>query len=275
MTSPSSRPAYLDSLVNVNPGVRTTDNMDIQVWELTVPTDVAVLREWADRFREAYCSDSEIDALRAGTGKSRSDYLNDLVFPNASQGLGPATRAGDFTELLLSDFLENEYGLWVPREKYAGKPIPDSSTQGVDVIGFRWLDTATCQDEDVLVVCEVKSGLSGKSYGDQLQNAITDSAKDYLRVGFTLNATKRRLLTSGDTAAAAVVERFQNIADKPYQFKSAAAAVLDDSIFDQSKISNSAAAAHNNREQLSLMVIRGAGLMALVHALYRDAANGA
>jgi hypothetical protein len=241
------------------------DDLDIQVWELTVPTDVTVLREWADRFREAYCSDSEIDALRAGTGKSRSEYLTDLVFPNASQGLGPAVRAGDFTELLLSDFLENEYGLWIPREKYAGKPIPDSSIQGVDVIGFRWVDPDRWQDEDVLVVCEVKAGLSGTRY----------SAKDYLRVGFTLNATKRRLLTSGDTAAAAVVERFQNIADQPYQFKSAAAAVLDDGVFDESEIASSDAAAHNNRDQLSLMVIRGAGLMTLVHALYRDAADGA
>jgi len=124
-------------------------------------------------------------------------------------------------------------------------------------------------------VCEVKAGLSGTRYSGQLQNAITDSAKDYLRVGFTLNATKRRLLTSGDTAAAAVVERFQNIADQPYQFKSAAAAVLDDGVFDESEIASSDAAAHNNRDQLSLMVIRGAGLMTLVHALYRDAADGA
>ena len=275
MTAPSSRPAYLDSLVLAGSGIRSTDDLDIQVWELTVPTDVTVLREWADRFREAYCSDSEIDALRAGTGKSRSEYLTDLVFPNASQGLGPAVRAGDFTELLLSDFLENEYGLWVPREKYAGKPIPDASIQGVDVIGFRWVAPGRWQDEDVLVVCEVKAGLSGTRYSGQLQNAITDSAKDYLRVGFTLNATKRRLLTSGDTAAAAVVERFQNIADQPYQFKSAAAAVLDDGVFDESEIASSDAAAHNNRDQLSLMVIRGAGLMTLVHALYRDAADGA
>jgi hypothetical protein len=72
-----------------------------------------------------------------------------------------------------------------------------------------------------------------------------------------------------------VVERFQNIADQPYQFKSAAAAVLDDGVFDESEIASSDAAAHNNRDQLSLMVIRGAGLMTLVHALYRDAADGA
>lgn len=275
MTARLPRPAYLDSLVRTQQVLKSADNLDIQVWELTVPTDRAVLQEWADRFREAYCSETDIDALRAGTGKSRSEYLTDLVFPSASQGLGPAVRAGDFTELLLSDLLEGEHGFWVPREKYSTKPIPDSSTQGVDVIGFRIVDLDSWRDDDVLVVCEVKAGLSGTSYGAQLQNAVTDSAKDYFRVGVTLNATKRRLLTAGDYSAAAIVERFQNIADRPYRFTSTAAAVLDSRTFDERGISGADASEHNNREHLNMMVIRGTGLMTLVHALYQDAADGA
>lgn len=275
MGSPLPRPAYLDSLVASGAGLKSTDDLDIDLWELTVPTDSTVLREWADRFREAYCPESEIDALRAGTGKTRSEYLTDLVFPNASQGLGPAVRAGDFTELLVSDFLESEHGLWVPREKYSTKPIPDSSAQGVDVVGLRVADPYSWSDEDLLVVCEVKAGLSGTSYGDQLQNAITDSAKDYLRVSFTLNATKRRLLSARDGEGAAIVERFQNHADRPYRFTSTATAVLDTRTFDPLRVSQADASAHNNREQLSLLVIRGTGLMALVHALYQAAADGA
>lgn len=121
----------------------------------------------------------------------------------------------------------------------------------------------------------MKAGLSGTSYGDQLQNAITDSAKDYLRVSFTLNATKRRLLSARDGEGAAIVERFQNHADRPYRFTSTATAVLDTRTFDPLRVSQADASAHNNREQLSLLVIRGTGLMALVHALYQAAADGA
>lgn len=275
MTAPLPRPTYLDSLVAGDPSLKSVDDLDIELWELTVPTDLTVLSEWADRFREAYCPESEIDALREGTGKTRSEYLKDLVFPNASKGLGPAVRAGDFTELLVSDFLESEHGLWVPREKYSTKQVPNSSAQGVDVVGLRVADPGNWCVDDLLVVCEVKAGLSGTRYGGQLQDAITDSAKDYLRVGYTLNATKRRLLAAQDKQGAAMVQRFQNHADRPYQFTSTATAVLDTKTFDPKEVSKADAGAHNNREQLSLLVIHGTGLMALVHALYQEAADGA
>lgn len=206
---------------------------------------------------------------------SRLEYLTELVFPSASAGFGPATRAGDFTELLLSDFLESELGVWVPREKYMFKANPNESVQGVDVVGFGMSDHKNWASTDILVVCEVKAGLSASGYTGQLQKAIDDSSKDYLRAAYTLNATKRRLLERGDSEAAAVVERFQNKPDRPYRLVSKAAAVLADTSYDETSLSLATADAHNNAPNLSLLVIRGTDLMDLVHALYLEAAGAA
>ena len=76
-----------------------------EVWELEIPSDVARLSEWASRFRQTYCPDSDLDILREGTGKSRAEYLLELVFPDKGAAPGPAIRAGDFAELLVSDLL--------------------------------------------------------------------------------------------------------------------------------------------------------------------------
>lgn len=275
MPSPLPRPPYIDSVVRSDAIVRTADGRDIEVWELLWSPEEDFLAGWATRFRQAYCLDDDIDRLRQGTGMSRLEYLTELVFPSANVGFGPATRAGDFTELLLSDFLESELGVWVPREKYMFKANPNESVQGVDVVGFGMSDYENWTSTDILVVCEVKAGLSASGYADQLQKAIDDSSKDYLRAAYTLNATKRRLLARGDSEAAAVVERFQNKPDRPYRLVSKAAAVLAGSAYDENSLSLATADSHNNADNLSLLVIRGSDLMDLVHALYSEAARGA
>ncbi|MEY9952828.1 Hachiman antiphage defense system protein HamA [Leifsonia sp. EB34] len=275
MNKQGSRPGYLDHLTQADPALNTNEGVEIALWELANPIDLASLAEWARSFRQLYCLDDEIDELRSGTGKSRAEYLTDLVFPSASSGLGPATRAGDFTELLVSDYVEHELGLWVPRQKYMHKSNPDQSIQGVDVLGMSEVDPSAGSIDDVLLVCEVKAGLSTAPYADQLQKAIDDSSKDYLRVAYTLNATKRRLLAMGNRERAKMVERFQNIADNPYVLRSTAAAVLSDEAFDATALVAASTAGHNNKEHLNLLVVKGPELMKLVHSLYAEAASGA
>ena len=65
--------------------------------------------------------------MRAGTGKSRSQYLLDLVFPDRANAPGPGVRSGDFAELLISDYVEFILGYWVPRGKYAEKGSRDET----------------------------------------------------------------------------------------------------------------------------------------------------
>jgi hypothetical protein len=274
-TSPTL-PRYLSGLSKRAETLLTSDGSRIDVWELTVAPNASYLSEWASKFRQHYCSDDEIDALRAGTGLTRSEYLTQLVFPDKSIAPGPGIRAGDFAELLISDYVEHLLGYWVPRGKYAEKASRDESVKGVDILGFRLTDPSATTPTDTLLAFEVKAQLSGGKYNGRLQTAIDDSSKDYLRRAMTLNATKRRLLKAGEHDKALLVQRFQNVSDLPYVYRSGAAAVLSDLAFNEPLLqSETKIAAHENAANLELIVIRGKELMKLVHALYERAANEA
>lgn len=269
-------PPHLSCLVKSAVTLATSDGCKIDVWELRVPPKADYLSAWASNFRQHYCSDSEIDGLRAGTGLSRAEYLTQLVFPGNSAPPGPGIRAGDFAELLVSDYVEYMLDYWVPRGKYAEKSSRDESVKGVDILGFRLASPPASSSTDMLLAFEVKAQLSGDKYTGRLQTAIDDSSKDYLRCAMTLNATKRRLLHAGQHDRALVVQRFQNLSDHPYIYRSGAAAVLSDSAFDVDLLQKTTkVAGHQNADNLELIVIRGTELMKLVHALYETAANEA
>lgn len=253
-----------------------TEGKKVDLWTLTVPAEEGLLSKWAASFREHYCLNSEIDGLRKGTGLSRKDYLLDLIFPDESVAPGPSIRAGDFAEILIADYLEFLIGYWVPRDKYKEKAIRDESIKGVDILGFLMPNPKAPSPDDTLITFEVKAQLTKEKYEGRLQDAIDGSSKDILRRAYTLNATKRRLLKSGDNEQALIVERFQNKSDRSYVFRSGAAAVLTDAAFDEDEIVKSTKVSeHDNKGSLDLLVIRGKGLMSLVHALYERAANEA
>ena len=245
------------------------------VWELEVPSDAACLSEWASRFRQTYCPDSDLDILREGTGKSRAEYLLELVFPDKSAAPGPAVRAGDFAELLVSDFVEFMLGYWVPRGKYAEKGSRDESVKGVDIVGFKCPSPEQPKSTDEMLTFEVKAQLSGGKYSGRLQVAVNDSGKDYLRAGETLAAMKRRMHLAGQEAPMLVVQRFQNAVDRPYRLLSGAAAILSDGAFDADGIKATITAKHNNAGNLRLIAVKGKDLMTLTHALYQRAADEA
>lgn len=269
-------PEYLSSLSKCTTTLVTSDGHNIDIWELNVPTNEDHLSNWASIFRQYYCSDEEIEELRAGTGLSRADYLTQLVFPDKSAAPGPGVRSGDFAELLVSDYVEYLLGYWVPRGKYAEKSSRDESVKGVDILGFSMSSPASSAPTDTLLAFEVKAQLSGGKYLGCLQSAIDDSSKDYLRRGITLNATKRRLRRAREFTKAVIVERFQNLSDHPYIYRSGAAAVLSDSAYDKAELNISTkVAGHQNEGNLELIVIRGNDLMTLVHALYQKAADEA
>lgn len=245
------------------------------VWELDIPNGAACLSDWATRFRQTYCPDSHIDILRADTGKSRTEYLLEFVFPDKSIAPGPAVRAGDFAELLVSDFVEFILGYWVPRGKYAEKGSRDESVKGVDIVGFKCLSAEQPKPTDEMLTFEAKAQLSGGKYKDRLQVAVNDSGKDYLRAGETLAAMKRRMHLAGQQASVLVVQRFQNAVDRPYRLLSGAAAILSDAAFDVDGIKATAIAGHNNAGSLRLIAVKGKDLMTLAHALYQRAADEA
>lgn len=269
------QPSHLNLLIKDKQELTTKSGETVSIWHLQLPDD-ELLSDWAKYFREHYCLDDEIDELRNGTGLSRRDYLLQLILPDQKVAPGPGIRAGDFAEVLVADYLEFSLGYWVPREKYAWKAVRNESIKGVDTLGFHLPNIDDPKKTDTLIAFEVKAKLSGKKYEENLQDAINHSAQDYLRRAETLNATKRRLLTHGQRDRALVVERFQNISDRPYNYRSGAAAVLTDAVYDLESIAvTTNSENHPDSGQLDLIVIHGQDLMAFVHALYERSADEA
>lgn len=256
----------------------TGDGTAVTVYELSVDgSDEGALKAWAKRFREHYCLDAKLDRLRRGTGKSRADYLRDLVFPDAKDDFGPATRSGDFAEILIADLLEGRLGYWVPRVRYADKMVRNESPKGTDIVGFKFFrgEPSKPSNKDVLVTFESKAQMSGAKAKKRLQDAVNDSRKDKFRLGESLNAIKRRLIDQNKDDEADRVERFQEGLGVPYVLRSGAAAVLCSSLYDANNITGTDCSQHENLSNLDVVVVHGKGLMKLVHALYQRAANEA
>jgi hypothetical protein len=130
-------PSHITWLKDSGKTLTTADGQQIQVVEFGHTGDSAILSAWAKHFRGHYCLDKALDEAREGTGLSRKQYLEQLVFPGKVAAPGPSTRAGDFAEILVADYFEYVQGWRVPRTRYRLKAIPNESTKGTDVLAFR------------------------------------------------------------------------------------------------------------------------------------------
>lgn len=244
-----------------------------------IATDDLTMSSWAYHFRNHYCEDSTIDSLRAGYKISKKDYLINLKFPvekalNKSEKTGPATRSGDFSEILVADYLSSKLKYWVPRIRYEFKINRNTSEQGTDVLAMKF-DAKKFSPKDELFVFEVKATLSGKKKPNRLQDAIDHSDKDRFRIGESLNAVRQRLQLKNRHKEADYILRFQSLKDDPYIIKFGAAAVMTDDAFDKALIASCNSKTHVNQDKLELFVINGADMMKLCHSLYERAADEA
>jgi hypothetical protein len=260
--------------------LKSSDGREVSIYELKVDhTQTSKLNAWAKHFREHYCMDNLIDRLRRGTGKTRAQYLTDLKFPDASDDFGPATRSGDFAEILVADLLENDYGYWVPRTRYGDKKVRNESSKGTDVIGFRLVndDPTKPSHQDAVIAVESKAQLTGRKTEARLQDAVDHSRKDWekFRLGESLNAAKHRLIDLGRDDEADRVERFQDPLGRPYLKKSGAVAVYCSRLYNEAVVGSTDCTEHENKDNLILVVVHGEEIMALVHTLYGTAANEA
>lgn len=271
---------HLKWLKDTGERLKTADDKTVEVWEFCHENDEAVLSSWARHFRNHYCFDTEIDPLRGGTGLSRADYLTKIKFPSATVAPGPGVRAGDFGEILIADYLEYILGFWVPRVRYGAKVIANESSKGCDTLGFFFVKEGEDSPKDILAIYETKARLTS----DQMTNgkklsgfhaAINDSAKDYLRIAFSLNYFKQRFIDKQNKADADRVERFQNLDDRPYTEIYGAAALYSFDSFIPETVSSVVVNDHPKQDVLRLIIIKGEKLMNLVHELYKRAADEA
>lgn len=262
-------------LVDTAERLKTSDGKDVEIWEFRHEEDETALSEWAKHFRNHYCFDSEIDYWRKGYKYSRAEYLNAIKFPDPKHAPGPSIRAGDFGEVLVADFLEYLLGYWVPRTRYGDKTIRNESTKGSDIIGFYIVEDGKSSSQDRLATFEAKAQFSGKKAKARLQDAVDGSAKDITRKAESLNAIKQRLHGRNELDDAERIERFQNEVDHPYKEEYGAVALFETRLFDDDLASSTDASTHPHSADLTLVVIKGDQMMALVHELYRRAADEA
>ena len=266
---------HIKWFVDTGERLKTADGKKVEVWEFRHEKDGAVLSAWAKHFRNHYCFDSEIDYWRRGYRCSRAEYLNSIKFPDPKDAPGPSIRAGDFGEVLVADFLEYLRGYWVPRTRYGDKTIRNESTKGSDIIGFRIVKDGEASANDSLAIFEAKTQFSGEQAKGRLQDAVDGSAKDIARKAESLNAIKQRLHDRKELDDAEKIERFQNEVDHPYKEVYGAVALFENPLFDGHLTSSTDASSHQYSRDLSLVVIKGNQMMALVHELYRRAADEA
>lgn len=271
-------PPHSTWLKKSSKALATKDGKKVHIFELKVDQkDTKALSAWAKHFREHYCLDAQLDAYRKGTGKSKRDYLLDLIFPDATDDFGPATRSGDFAEILVSDLLQGQYGYLVPRTRYGTKTVRNESTKGSDVIGLKLInnDPELHSPKDTLIAFEAKAQLKSKSPTNRLQDAVNDSTKDKLRLAESLNAMNRRLIDLNKFDEAEVVQRFQEPIGRPFKRYSGAAAVYCTSLYKPAAVETTDCSEHENHRGLRLVVVHAQDLMAMVHALYKRAADEA
>lgn len=249
----------------------TTTGQTVKVIDFNHGEDEEMMIAWAKHFRNQYIHDEKIDEACTPMGLSRSDYLKDIKFPNTANP-GASVRSGDFSEVLVADYVQFVLDYSVPRTRHDAKLNRNTSPNGVDVIGFKLVGGGENR-RDEMISFEVKASLAAKNQS-AFQNAIDDSKKDFnTRTPEALNAMRQRLKERGDLEQVKLVERFQNKTDHPFKEVTGAVLVCSTHCWEDGFVT-SANSEHPN-ENLYLLAIRGEQLMELANKLYKLAYDSA
>ena len=259
--------------------IPTSSGDEIQVYKLNSELlDDNSLNNWALGLMNNYIEEHLLEQAISGTGLTKKEYLEKMIFPNPKVSHGAATMSGEFGELLVYDYISYVLEYYVPRIRYFNKVNPNLPVPGSDVIGYQVKNIDKPSKADHLIVAEVKtrSSKSGnkKSLCEKtVKDAIEHSVKDRVRVGESLNAEKIKLLNRGRIKEAQIVERFQNKTDNPYTLYFYAVAVLDSDLYSDKVVLDVVNNQHENVKSTSILIIHSKGLLLFLRDLYRRACS--
>jgi hypothetical protein len=252
---------------DTNRTLLTSDGKEVRVINFNHQQDDEILKEWALHLRRHYSSDADLESISVSMGISKSDYLRDIKFPNDTAP-GPSVRSGDFSEILVADYIQFLMNYDVPRTRYDRKPTQNDSVKGTDILGFKFSENDIPNDDE-LITCEVKGSL--RTAFNSLQNAIDDSGKDFeTRLPMALNATLQRLKDRGETESIRTVERFMNKTSNPYIQITGAFLVCSNNCWTDEMITSSDSSTHPSPDTFFL-AFTGDDLMDLANSLYQTA----
>ena len=250
---------------------------EIQVYKFnTELLDDNSLNNWALGLRYNYIEKDLLELAISGTGLTKKEYLEKMIFPNPEVSQGAATMSGEFGELLVYDYINYVLEYYVPRVRYFNKVNPDMPVPGSDVIGYKMENYNKGSKNDKLLVAEVKtrstiSGNKTTAITETITKAIQGASKDRVRVGESLNAEKSKLLTRGRFRESKIVERFQNKTDNPYNLDFFAVAVMDNELYSEQLILDVINNQNENIKFTNILIIHSKELKSFVRDLYKRA----
>lgn len=255
----------------------TSIGIEIQVYKLNSELlDDNSLNNWALGLRNNYIEECLLEKAISGTGLTKKEYLEKMIFPNPRVAQGAATMSGEFGELLVYDYINYVLEYYVPRIRYFHKVNPNTPIHGSDVIGYKMGSYNRVSKNDKLLVAEVKtrstiSGNKTKACTNIVTDAITDSNKDRVRVGESLNAEKLKLLDKGRIKEAKIIERFQNKTDNPYILDFFAVAVMDNELYSDQVVLDVVNSHSESIKSTNVLIIHSKELLLFLRDLYRRA----
>lgn len=242
--------------------------------------DEDMMDEWARGFKRNYITEENEEELYKGTGLTKQQYLELMVFPNNRSSIGNSLMAGEFGELLVYDYFNFVLKYYTSRTRYLEKTASYDAIKGIDVICYNIKNIQIQSKNDSLVIAEVKTHSSKKgNCKNAIQKAIIDSDKaiidsnkDMLRISESLNAEKRRLIARKRFDEAKIVERFQNKPDNPYILDFFAVAVLESQVYSEDIVINLINNyIQKNNIPINMLIIHSEELSLLIKELYRRA----
>lgn len=262
-----NRPLYIDWIAEEK-GITLKDGIPLETYCLNYTLDDKVLDDWALHIRRHYESDDELAESLAIKKIAVEDYLKEEVIPQKKDALGPAARAGDITEILISDILQFVLGYHSPRYKQANRSGKCNSEHGTDVFAYKFFRTdKKCDSKDELIAAEVKAILSTSDHS-VITNAVRHSLKDHDRVSRTLNHMRKKLKSMGHIDESRDIVRFLNPAEDPYKTTFYAVGVSSEDVIVGNVIidvsGNDLALQANHK----LFYVHGKDLMDLTHNIY-------
>lgn len=235
------------------------------------------LNKWAISIRNNYIPDGLIDDIMNGISESKKEYIQNNVLPDYTSMPGKITFTGEFGEILFYDYITFVLNYDSPRRRYRSKSNKNTPIQGSDVIGYKVDDVHNPDPDDTLLIAEVKTRASSKSYSDYnktIKDSIIHSRKDRNRIAESLYSEKSKLLHENKKDEANIIARFQNKTDTPFLTTYKAVAILNKgSHLDKNKIQSIVEELHDDNYDTDLIIIYSDHLLELFKDLHRRACN--
>ena len=250
--------------------VTTNQGERVQIFHLMPKDEEEALIEWARNLRRNYVDDQVMEEMASSLGVGHEEYLKTYKFPDPLDKWGKNVMIGDFSEILIADYLQYVLDYVVPRTRYNSKINRNRSTQGSDLIAYNVANSDEWNPKDELLVFEVKAQSTEAKAQERLQEAVIHSSKDITRLAESLVASAEILTRVRKHDQAKVVQRFLNGTDRPYITRYAAAAVHSTFSFSRDLIQQLDTSQHP-REGVQLIVVHCDRLKDFINSMYERA----